>query len=96
MAPGASLDAVAEAIERTTGSRAERKLAALGALVVDAQSARGLRALDGVAYVERLDVVPAIAFVPNDPLAPRQWHLEQDHAFDSWPEFPALVGPRSP
>ena len=92
--PGWSLDEVAAAIERTTGSRAERKLAALGALVVDAPSARGLRALDGVAYVERLNTNRRIAFVPNDPLAPRQWHLEQDHAFDFWPELPALVGPR--
>ncbi len=94
VAPGTSLDAVAEAIEETTGSRAERKLAPLRALVVDAASARGLRALDGVEYVERLDASRRVAFVPNDPLVARQWHLEQDHAFDFWLEPPVLVGPR--
>jgi hypothetical protein len=25
-------------------------------------------------------------------LAPKQWHLEQDHAFDFWPELPVLPG----
>lgn len=91
---GVSLERVAAGIERTTGSRAERKLAKLRALVVDARSARGLRALDGVEYVERLDTSRRVAFVPNDPLAPKQWHLEQDQAFDFWPDFPALAGPR--
>ena len=80
--------------QRTTGTRADRKLAALRALVVDARSARALRALDGVEYVERLDTSRRVAFVPNDPIAPKQWHLEQDHAFDFWPELPALAGPR--
>ncbi len=94
VAPGASLDDVAAAIQRTTGTRAERKLAALRALVVDASSARALRALEGVEYVERLDTSRQVAFVPNDPIAPKQWHLEQDHAFDFWPELPALAGPR--
>jgi subtilisin family serine protease len=93
-APGRSLDALADAIERTTGSRAERKLAPLRALVVDAPSARGLRALAGVEYVELLDTSRRLAFVPTDPLAPRQWHLEHDRAFDFWPELPALAGPR--
>ena len=90
--PGASLDAVAAAIQRTTGTRAERKLAALRALVVDASSARALRALDGVEYVERLDTSRRVAFVPNDPIAAKQWHLEQVHAFDFWPELPAFAG----
>src|SRR5207244_3567320 len=31
-------------------------------------------------------------FVPNDPLAPRQWYLAQDKAFDAWPELPTLPG----
>ena len=92
--PDASLEAVAAGIERTTGSRAERKLVTLGALLVDARSARGLRTLDGVEYVERLDTTRRVAFVPNDPLVPKQWHLEQDHAFDFWPDLPALAGPR--
>ncbi|HYZ76296.1 MAG TPA: S8 family serine peptidase [Gaiellaceae bacterium] len=33
------------------------------------------------------------AFAPNDPLAAKQWYLEQDHAFDLWPgALPALPG----
>ncbi len=94
MKPGASLDAVAAAVERATGSRADRKLSSLGALVVEAPSARRLRALNDVEYVELLDASRRVAFVPNDPLVPKQWHLEQDHAFDFWPELPALAGPR--
>jgi subtilisin family serine protease len=29
-------------------------------------------------------------FFPDDPLAPRQWHLAQIHAYDFWPELPVL------
>jgi subtilisin family serine protease len=36
---------------------------------------------------------PAAAFTPSDPLAPRQWYLEQDHAFDAWPEPPQGLAP---
>jgi subtilisin family serine protease len=35
----------------------------------------------------------AAAFVPADPLATRQWYLEQDHAFDTWPTPPAGLAP---
>jgi len=36
-----------------------------------------------------------IAFAVNDPLASRQWYLQQIRAFDYWPGFPALdPGPR--
>src|SRR5205085_8424793 len=31
-------------------------------------------------------------FTPNDPLAPRQWYLAQDKAFDAWPQLPTLPG----
>jgi subtilisin family serine protease len=88
----ASIDAVAAALASTTGSEPERHLDDLGALVIDARSARGLRSLPGVEYVERLDVARRLAFVPNDPLAAKQWHLDQDHAFDFWPELPVLPG----
>ena len=27
-------------------------------------------------------------FVPNDPLAVKQWYLNAIHAFDFWPEVP--------
>jgi hypothetical protein len=33
----------------------------------------------------------AYAFVPTDPLAPRQWYLTQDRAFDAWPTPPVLA-----
>jgi subtilisin family serine protease len=33
------------------------------------------------------------SFAPNDPLAAKQWYLEQDHAFDLWPDtLPELPG----
>ena len=32
----------------------------------------------------------AAAFTPSDPLAAKQWYLLDDHAFDAWPEPPAL------
>jgi subtilisin family serine protease len=32
----------------------------------------------------------ASAYRPSDPFVPRQWYLDQDHAFDVWPEPPAL------
>jgi hypothetical protein len=30
-------------------------------------------------------------FSTNDPLAPRQWYLQRDHAFDFWPTLPQLT-----
>jgi subtilisin family serine protease len=33
----------------------------------------------------------AAAFTPADPLAPRQWYLQDDHAFDAWPQPPTLA-----
>ena len=33
----------------------------------------------------------AAAFTTNDPLAPQQWYLLQDRAFDTWPEPPVLA-----
>ena len=37
--------------------------------------------------------VPAAAFVPADPLAPKQWYLDEDHAFDAWATPPADLAP---
>ena len=36
----------------------------------------------------------AAAFVTNDPLAPEQWYLDQDRAFDTWLEPPLLPAVR--
>jgi subtilisin family serine protease len=89
----ASIDRVAAELTRATGTSPDRSLDDLRALVVNAPSAQGLRAIAGVEYVERLDRRRRLAFVPDDPLAERQWHLENVHAFDIWPEYPALAGP---
>src|SRR5438270_426178 len=66
--------------EAARGRLGVRRLAA-------AAAATGL-ALAGSAAAAR-----AAGFVPNDPLAPRQWYLSQDHTFDFWPpELPQLPG----
>ena len=36
---------------------------------------------------------PAAAFTPADPLAAKQWYLQQDHAFDAWAEPPPTLAP---
>jgi subtilisin family serine protease len=36
---------------------------------------------------------PAAAFAPSDPLAPKQWYLADDHAFDAWPSPPQTPAP---
>jgi subtilisin family serine protease len=36
---------------------------------------------------------PAAAFTPPNPLAPRQWYLQDDHAFDAWGAPPADLQP---
>jgi subtilisin family serine protease len=91
---GTSLNQVAEQLVRVTGREPERHLDALRALVVEAPSTAALQRVAGVSYVEPLDVSRRLAFVPNDPLVPRQWHLEHVRAFDFWPELPTLAGVR--
>lgn len=45
----------------------------------------------GAATVALLAVpTSAQAFNPNDPLAPKQWYLTQDHAFDAFTDVPDL------
>jgi subtilisin family serine protease len=89
-----SLKQVAEQLARVTGREPERHLDALRALVVEAPSAAALQRVAGVSYVESLDTPRRLAFVPNDPLVTRQWHLEHIRAFDFWPELPTLAGVR--
>ena len=36
---------------------------------------------------------PAAAFTPTNTLAPRQWYLQDDHAFDAWPTPPTNLVP---
>jgi subtilisin family serine protease len=33
----------------------------------------------------------AAAYTPTDPFVPKQWYLQQDRAFDMWPDPPALA-----
>ena len=75
-------------LERALGGEAE-SLAPLPALIVERPSAPSLRDLPGATYVERLGA-RRLTFTPNDPLAPRQWHLPVNRAFDYWPDLPIL------
>jgi subtilisin family serine protease len=58
-------------------------LAPIPALVVERASAPQLSDLPGATYVERLGTRRA-AYIPNDLLAPKQWHLEFNRTFDFW------------
>ena len=93
IAEGASPERLAAELERATGGAVSHELADLGALTLEARSARGVQRLPGVAYVERLDRRRRVAYVPPDPLFARQWYLAKIRAFDAWPQQPALAGP---
>lgn len=58
-------------------------LAPIPALVVERAASPQLRDLPGAVYVEKLGTRRA-AYVPNDALAPRQWHLGFNRTFDFW------------
>jgi subtilisin family serine protease len=49
--------------------------------------------LAGLAAAALAAAAPAAAFAPADPLAPKQWYLEQDHAFDAWATPPTNLAP---
>jgi subtilisin family serine protease len=85
---GYSAERVAKRLEAKTGNRAS----VIGpfAVAVSAPSARGLAATPGVSFVERVDRQRRLAFVPNDPLAVKQWYLDRVRAFDAWPRAPIL------
>jgi subtilisin family serine protease len=67
-----------------------RSLAPLPALVVERARAPQLANLPGATYVERLGA-RRLAYLPNDPLAARQWHLTMTRAFDYWDAAPSLA-----
>lgn len=85
---GFSAERVAERVEAVTG----RPVTVIGpfAVAVDVPNAQGLAAVKGVTYVERLRSHRRLAFVPNDPLAARQWYAGRIRAFDAWPRMPIL------
>jgi Subtilase family len=88
LSPGADPAAVSAAIARVTGKRPSA-LTPLHALAVDAP-AGALRGIPGVAWVEP-DRVRHVSFVPNDPLAPKQWYATANRAYDSWTTPPPLA-----
>lgn len=89
--PQADPATVAATVERATGRR-PAVLAGLRALAVDARPGE-LRGVEGVAWVEP-ERVRRLAFVPTDPLAPRQWYATANRAFDAWETPPPLAAVR--
>jgi stage II sporulation protein D len=55
-------------------------------------TSRILRIVQGSAAHER--TLRYLSFAPDDPLAARQWYLDQINAFDFWREVPELPGVR--
>jgi subtilisin family serine protease len=51
------------------------------------------RALLALAVAAFAAAAPAAAFAPSDPLAAKQWYLQDDHAFDAWAEPPTFLEP---
>ena len=87
--PTASLPRVAAHLQAF--GHVSRDLVRLHVLVVDASSMRGAKRIQGVRWVEWLGSRRRhVAFTPTDPLASRQWYLQQDRAFDFWPDAPIL------
>jgi subtilisin family serine protease len=89
---GASAHAVAQLLEARTGHR----VSTIGpfALAVDSKAPQALASTPGVTWVERVRPSRRLSFVPNDPLASRQWYLNRIRAFDAWSQFPSLVDVR--
>ena len=93
IAPDADGAVVARAVEARTGGTVE-PLAPF-AVALDAAGAKGVAKLPGVTYVERLGTRRrALAFLPSDPMASRQWHLNAVQAFDAWLQRPSLPAMR--
>jgi subtilisin family serine protease len=90
VAPGTTAEALARKLEARTGGSTSR----IGpfAVELDAPSARGIAAMRGVAYVERLTTRRRPAFVPTDPFFVRQWYIPYVRAFDAWAYRPAWLG----
>ena len=51
------------------------------------------RVLPLLAVAALVVAAPAAAFAPIDPLSPKQWYLDEDHAFDAWPTPPTNLQP---
>jgi len=88
-AVGAASVAELPELARVLGGPVE-SLAPIPALVVERDRPPRLRDLPGATYVERL-AARRPAFVPDDPLFARQWHLTATRAFDVWEAQPAFL-----
>ena len=86
--PGWSSEKLAARIAARTGIRPTTLLPG-DALEVDAPRA-ALERIPGVGWVEPLGQRRKLSFATNDPLAPRQWYLTRDRAWDFWPLLPKL------
>ena len=51
------------------------------------------RVLVGLLAAGLIAAAPAAAFTPTDPYYPKQWYLDQDHAFDAWATPPPTLAP---
>jgi hypothetical protein len=87
--PGTDASALARTLEARTGGRAS----VIGpfAVALDAKSHRGLAAVPGVTYVERLSARRRVAFVPTDPFFGRQWFVPAVRGFDAWLRQPSWL-----
>jgi hypothetical protein len=90
--PNADRAAVKERL-RARGAPAVADMAPIAALAVSAPRAAALLDVEGIRYVEPLRSRRA-AYVPNDPLFPRQWYAVQNRSFDAWLEPPPLASVR--
>jgi len=86
---GADSRAVAKRIEARTGLYVSR----FGpiALSLRAPDARAVRAVPGVAWVERIRASRRPTFTPNDPFLVRQWYLNRINAFNAWLQPPSVT-----
>jgi len=85
---GVDASAVANAVERRTGSRPEL-LTPIPALVVDVPTGVSLAGIRGIRYAEPL-VTRHLALTPTDPLVSKQWYLTQSRFYEPWLTLPAL------
>lgn len=85
----ADLPALGAALLASGAERVE-SLAPLPALIVEGTPGN-VSGAPGAAYVERLGARRLAGWTPNDPLAPRQWYLGQNRAFDAWEARPPLA-----
>ncbi len=88
LAPGADARAVSAAVAARTGTRPE-SLKPIPALIADLPRGISLAGIPGVRYVEPLRE-RHLAYVPNDPLVPKQWYLSSSGFYSPWVTLPSF------